>query len=478
MLSSPLLLPAALAAIIIIIALPVLPAGRVLLLIVVGRSLAETGAGADGSAMSQGLAGLFGALAIVAACLPRATRLHPRLHLPILLVVAVLAYGSVVSYAEIGLVFPSVREAITLGSIVAVFVLAYTFATGALDRAFKYLLWAAVPAAIVGFAGVLASSPLLMSSTGRLNATFNHANTAGAFFGIATVVTVCLALNLKRPRLLWVAALTTSCLVMTQSIGAWIGVIAALLVFVVATSALKVWQKTMLMVGSSIAALVSINSLGLPDRFREFVGFNAEAAISQGVTTNSLDWRLVNWHLLLGAWEQRPWFGYGLGSTSSSLMPLGAPPHSLPVQLLVELGVVGTAVVAVVLVMVLRIILGNLRRGRWEAALLLAVAAFVLVNGSESNLLGYTPAMYFIALTCGVLGASMAASRPRHLSVEGERVWRRPWNGPTPLPAHSTRRAVPAILMTAPVRSASFADAAPRRIQGADARERPADGGA
>ncbi|MHA7287361.1 O-antigen ligase family protein [Arthrobacter sp. MDT3-44] len=445
-----LLAAVAVVGVVAIVALPIVPVGKILLLIVVGRSIAELGAASGGTAISSGLAGLLGALAVVSAFLPRVTRLHPRLHAPIILIVTVLIYGSIVRYSSEGSFFPSAREAVTLGSIVAVFVLAFTFATSELDRALKYLLWCSMPAALISFGGYLASSPLMVSESGRMNGTFNHANTAGAFFGVATVIAVCLALNLKRPRLLWVAALAMACLVVTESIGAWIGVIAALLVFIVATSALNRWQKTALMLSSSVAALISINSLGLPDRFSEFVGANADAAIRQGVTTNSLDWRLVNWHLLLGAWEQRPWFGYGLGSTSSTLMPLGAPPHSLPVQLLVELGVVGCAVVAVVLLVVLRVIFAALSRNRWEAALLLAIATFVLVNGSESNLLNYTPAMYLIALACGVLGASIVVSKPRHLSATPERVWRRPWRGQVPLPAHSVRRSVPSILTAAP----------------------------
>ncbi|MHA7141949.1 O-antigen ligase family protein [Arthrobacter sp. Sr33] len=362
--------------------------------------------------------------------------------MPILLTLLVLIIGSVVRLTADGLAFEAFREAITLGSILAVFVLAFTFASQHLDTSLKYLLWCSFPAALISLVGFYAGVPLMTGAGERLNGTFNHANTAGAFLALSALLAVCLAINLKRPRLLLIAAVSGAGLVATQSIGAWIGVIAACAVYVIATSTLSGLQKGLLIVVSSVGSLLAINSFGLPDRVSEFVGFNAESAIARGVVTNSLDWRLLNWHLLIVEWQERPWFGHGLGATSTTIMPLGAPPHSLPIQLLVEVGIVGCAIIGCILIYILGRILAALRQGKWEAALLLALATFVLVNGSESNLLGYTPAMYLIALACGVLCASMCSVQPRHRATIAERVWRRPWRHDPPPPAHSAREGI------------------------------------
>jgi O-antigen ligase len=431
-----LMVPLALVAVVLVLAVPAVPLSKLLLLVLIGRSFTEAvGNDTVSSAFSSGL----GLLAIAAVFLSRSKPVHPRLQVPIVLVLLVLAVGGLTRFVLGASPVLAFRETITLASVLAVFVLSFSFAASNLDRALKYLVWCAVPATLISVAGFYAGLPGMMLSGERLNGTFSHANTAGAFFALSALLTLCLSLNLKRPRLLWVSALSILGLVASQSIGAWIGLLAALAVFVVATSAISGAQKAVLIVGSSVVSLVAINRLGLPDRVSEFVGFNADAAISSGVATNSLDWRLVNWHLLMGLWRERPIFGYGIGSTSTTVMPLGAPPHSLPIQLLLEVGVVGCAVIAVVLLMVLVRVIVALQGGSWEAALLLALATFVVVNGSESNLLNYTPAMYLLALALGVLTASMTVPRPRHLAAQFEKVWRRPWRLHTPPPAHSSQ---------------------------------------
>ncbi|WP_019483206.1 O-antigen ligase family protein [Arthrobacter sp. TB 23] len=445
MLADSLLIPLAIVGTVLILSLPVLPAGKVLLFIVVGRSLTEFGAGSELSTASAALSAALGLLAIIAAFMPRGTRIPHRLHLPIALILLVLILGSVIRLVGGEPPLGAFREAITLGSILAVFVLAYSFAAQHLDKALKYLLWCSFPAAVISTVGFFGGVPAMAASGDRMNGTFNHANTAGAFLAISALLALCLALNLRRPRLLWIGAVSVAGLIVTQSIGAWIGVIAALAVFVIATSALSGLQKGLLMIASSVGALAAVTFLGLPDRFNDFINFNFQAALDQGVTTNSLDWRLLNWHLLIEAWQEKPWFGYGLGASSTTLMPLEAPAHSLPIQLLVETGIVGCSLVAVTFAIVIFWVLGVLKEGRWEAALLLALATFVLVNGSESNLLGYTPAMYLIALACGVLCASIRYSRPRHLATTPEKVWRRPWGVDKPLAAHSSQRSVPSI---------------------------------
>jgi O-antigen ligase len=404
-----------LAGAILLLVVPIMSPTRLLFGLVVVRSLTDVGAAAGtGSLMPSSLlsAGI-GVIALVLALVPARTRISPRLHLPIAVTLLVLALGSWVSYRTLGFNMGAIRQTVLLASIVAVFVLAFRCGMERRDMALKQMLWTPLPSAVISVAGFFLLMPALVSSGQRISGTFAHPNTAGAFFGIAVLVVLCVSWQLSyRPGLL-VAAAAIAGLAMTGSIGAWAGLIAAALVFVVFTPKLDSSRKVVLIFLGIAAGAAAVLFAGAPERLAEFDGLNASAAINAGESTNSLEWRFVNWTLLLQLWAQRPWLGYGLGSTTTIVMPLGAPPHSLPVQLLVELGVVGAAVVALLVAGACAYIFRAIRRGRWEGALLLAMGAFVLVNGSESNLLNYTPAMYLLALASGILCASLRQPEAR-----------------------------------------------------------------
>lgn len=399
---------------VLLLAVPILSPTHLLFGLVVARSLTDVGAAAGGSLLpSSVLSAGIGAIALVLALVPSRARLSPKMHLPIAVTLLVLAFGTWVSIGTFGFNMGAVRQAVLMASIVAVFVLAFRCGVERRDAALKQLLWTPLPSAVISVGGSLLLMPVLISSGQRMSGTFAHANTAGAFFAIAILVILAVSWQLSFRLGLVLAAVAGTGLVMTGSIGAWVGLIAAALVFVLFAPKLDGSRKAMLIVlGVAVGTAVVLIG-GAPERLSEFDGLNASAAIDAGESTNSMEWRFVNWTLLLQLWAQRLWLGYGLGSTTTIVMPLGAPPHSLPVQLLVELGVIGAAVVAMLVVGACAYIVRAIRRGRWEGALLLAMGAFVLVDGSESNLLNYTPAMYLLALAAGILCASLRQPEAR-----------------------------------------------------------------
>ncbi|MGD1855741.1 MAG: O-antigen ligase family protein [Leptolyngbyaceae cyanobacterium] len=62
--------------------------------------------------------------------------------------------------------------------------------------------------------------------------------------------------------------------------------------------------------------------------------------VLRGLTTNSFYWRLEQWTLLLDAWQDERWLGYGWGA-SRFLTPFENEPHNDYVRALVEGGIVG-----------------------------------------------------------------------------------------------------------------------------------------
>ncbi|MBT9317205.1 O-antigen ligase family protein [Leptothoe spongobia] len=66
----------------------------------------------------------------------------------------------------------------------------------------------------------------------------------------------------------------------------------------------------------------------------------SRAILLRGLTSNSFYWRLEQWTLLLDAWQQEYWLGYGLGA-SKFLTHFRSEPHNDYVRALVEGGVVG-----------------------------------------------------------------------------------------------------------------------------------------
>ncbi|MGO4473847.1 O-antigen ligase family protein [Arthrobacter sp. M-10] len=296
-----------------------------------------------------------------------------------------------------------------MASIVAIFVLAYRYASGTpiLERKFP-IAFAVLPALIL-VVGYVAKVPMMLSDQVRAAGTFSHPNAAAAFFCVSGVFCFSAWWPKRTSLPAWGVALSATAIVLTGSLGGIAALIAGILLVVTISSRLKPIQKAILLTTVIVVAVAGYSVVGGSGRFAEFESFDASAALQTGTSSDSLEWRLINWQLLIPYWQSKPWLGQGIGTTYKYIMPLGGPPHSLFVQLLVETGVIGCVIIAVTWFASASAITKKLRGGSWEATGLLALMSVLVVNGSESNLLGYTAAMYAFAFYGGILSYGIAS---------------------------------------------------------------------
>lgn len=391
--------------------------GWVLAALVAARSLTDIGASNGGSLLPSSTlsAALSGAL-VVLCLLPTAQRLSPRLVIAITFSILGLAAWTIIAWLHFGTTLGSAREALRLASYIAVLVVAYRAAQDRPERFTAFLATATlVPGVLLIGAYVVGWAPTL-NAAGRAVGSFSHANSAAAFFGIAAIA--CLAEFVRtRRRLIGLATLVAvAALFLTQSLGNIIGVGFAVVVLLLFNSHMRLDRRVFLTGASVLVALLLFNVLGASSRLTELEGLDLERAIQSGASANSFEWRIINWRTLLAMWwEQTPVTGFGLGTSSSQVTPLGAPPHSLPVQIAVETGIAGLALVVCLAIALLAAIRRRSREHRLQMATLIALGGFALLSGSTSNLIGYTAAGYLCFFVFGFqLGATRTA--PGHRS--------------------------------------------------------------
>lgn len=73
-----------------------------------------------------------------------------------------------------------------------------------------------------------------------------------------------------------------------------------------------------------------------------------------GAETNSFQWRLERWKILLEFWNFKPLLGQGYGTSTSGLMLDGAVPHNEYIRILIELGMFGSLLLLLVYGFVLK----------------------------------------------------------------------------------------------------------------------------
>jgi O-antigen ligase len=414
--------------------LPKLGGLGLLTALVTVRSLTDAGAASTGSVLpSSTLSAVIACAAIALALIPNKARYSARSGgLWIFLLGAVLVW-TLVGLEMFGVDQYMLRESIRLASILALF-FSVERVSGELDgKAISRLIASVVlPSAVILIMGTIFSVPALVQTSGRAAGTFSHANAAGAFMSVAALMSFAVFWFERSKLALLSGVLATSALLSTQSLGAFLGLGLAAVTLLIFTVKLSWARKIVVSVGLGVAAFCLISFTSLGERFAELQGFDISSAISTRTSTDSLEWRLINWQLLLQRWVEHPWFGYGLGSTGSQIMPLGAPPHSLPVQLLVETGLIGSGTLAVIFAWGSVKLLQRAREGRWEATVGLAALVLVVVNGSESNLLGYTAADYLLVFFFAILISRLAkpskadgstgnigSSRPSPITIQG-----------------------------------------------------------
>ena len=389
---------------------PIMRLPAVLVLLISARSLTDIGSGSGDPLLPNTL--LNGAISIgllVLVLFKNGRALPSSWTLLAAIGFSVIALATVVGLANFGMAAESIQEGIRLLSVLAVFGTAARIGSDYPKALAKVMPWTVLPATIVFLVGSVLESSSSVQTSGRFVGTFSHANAAAAFMSVAALS--CLGIWVfNRSRALLLAGIASlPAMVLTQSLGGLAGFLAGAVAVLIINTRVALGIRLVGLLGTTITVYVITAFTRLGDRL-EAVGASSSLAAT-GSGDDSLSWRFLNWHLLVQEWRSSPWFGYGLGSTSTQLMPLGQPPHSLPIQLLVETGIFGVTVTVVVLLFVLQRLVVSAAKGRWEASLLLGIFALMLVNGSESNLLGYTATLYLIALISGLLAARIVGDR-------------------------------------------------------------------
>lgn len=134
------------------------------------------------------------------------------------------------------------------------------------------------------------------------------------------------------------------------------------------------------------------------------------------------------WAASIAAWRDAPLFGHGLGSFARALAPhvtaqtapvLGvqAAAHNVALQWLVQTGLVGTALGALVMAGTVRTLIAGLvrrRRRRWIVRASLAALVVFAVHGLVDYAFEVPAATWWLALLCG-LGVGVATGAPGRL---------------------------------------------------------------
>jgi O-antigen ligase len=392
-----------------ILALPAMPASVMLGSILLIRSLSDVGASTGGSLVpSSAVSGALGILAIAAVFVPSGPRPSDKAIVASGAAMLFVAFWTLVGIARHEVNAGMLAESVRLVSLVAVALLAAQVAKESGGKALKVLIIASTPSAAVLVIGFVARVPVTISFSGRGVGTFSHANAAGAFMGVLAVLLFSMYLRDRRRRTLVLTLVAVAALLLTESLGGLAAFAAGAAVLIILTTSMSVARKALLTVVAIGAAGVAFSVSGASQRISEFQAFNAETAIASGVSGDSLGWRLINWNLLLGEWAEHPALGFGIGSTQTFVMPLGAPPHSAFVQVLVETGFVGAAIICLAFIALLRRLRVAVVMRSWSATTATALLGMLVVNGSESNLLGYTATMYLVVALFAVLLAGDA----------------------------------------------------------------------
>lgn len=388
---------------ILVLGLPAIPPGWILFGAVIGRTLSDVGAATTGSLLPSSLLSTgLGMLLIVAALLPSKDRLSDAQKTVIAVILVLLSFSVLVYIARFASIVDALSEPVRVASLLAVFVLSRRYALTQPERSLRMLGVVSIPAAILLLVGAVSGVSIFLSSGERAVGTFSHPNSAAAFFSMTALVGVGVAITKKDKGWWLLAAMSLGALLMTQSLGGLLSWVVGVVVFVLLRSEITALKKASLLVLLTAASVAVSLFSNISTRLEELSDLDISGSLSTGQSTNSLEWRLINWTAYLDIFATAPLLGTGSGSTYGEIMPLGGPPHSLFIEFLVEYGLLGAGTFLVLLILAVIYLVRRLASG-WTPGLILALICLMIVNGSESNLFGYTAAMYYAALAIGVL---------------------------------------------------------------------------
>lgn len=321
----------------------------------------------------------------------------------------------IIAASEVGFTQPITSAVLRFTALLGMAVLAFKAVrdVGFLRFA-KNVAATSLPFVVALSVGALSRSPLLYSAgTGRAFGTFNHTNSAASFVAVFVLLVVYLLFREKKARYGFMLLIGLVGVVGTLSLGGLSALVAGLAIML-AASKLPLGAKLFAYASLGVAGSVVLASGSLDARLSQLQTTVSFDDATSATSTNSLDWRFYNWRRFLDLFGERPLIGWGLGRADFDLQPIGKQPHNEYVRALVETGIVGTAILAVlVLVLVLSVLRVKDVDG-WGRALAIATLSTLLVNAVASNTTSYAPTMMLAvaAWAVGMSSRSTASAAP------------------------------------------------------------------
>jgi O-antigen ligase len=270
-------------------------------------------------------------------------------------------------------------------------------------------------AQLVGLAGMVMHQSWAIADYGRFEGAFSNANYAGATSAIGMMIGIYVFRSLTGNRLWWAVVgmvALGAALLLSGSRGA----LFALAVGVISLVRFRGNRRMLLFafVGVVLCAIaLTVMSYALPSLGGAFNRALQGSDITSG--------RLQIYEELLGRWRHMPWFGTGYRTSELLTGPNRLTGHNTYVSVLTETGIVGAAVFAVLLVLILR----AGRPLRVHRTLLGAVVTILVIEITESFLFGWgspIPLFEWLSLLAfAALGratvAAVASARGSELEV-------------------------------------------------------------
>lgn len=398
----------------LIMVAPSIPLWAVLALLVLARALGDWGLAADRSPLPPGVLGAAVSLGFLLCLLVPWYRPVPRQAVGTVLVAALwCAFFGLIAFVGAGLGVQALGEAVRLLSVVAAGAVVTRVPFESRGKLKTGLLWAVLlPAAYQLFAMVVEVPGTFQPDTGRVMGTFSHPNPAGAFFVLGALYSWSITQQ-RRSILAWATlGVALAAAISTQNLSAVAALFAAAFVMRMASAGMTTGRRIMEVCLLSLAGVVMLFIPQIQGRLQEFRSIDLSASGVSADSANSLEWRLINWNRLLEIWIDQPWLGHGLSSTGSVIIPLGSPPHSGPVQLLVETGILGFATATLGLLALWIAAWRRRRPGLPGPSLVLGIIVVILLVGAMDNVINYAAALYLAAVSVG-LGLTEGAQKRR-----------------------------------------------------------------
>lgn len=363
----------------------------------IGGEFSATGPLLPGTAINA----LVALAAICAVFVPAGGSVSPNARAAIFIVVAAITLWALIAVLHFGLRGDFFGEFFRIASLVAVLILAYRIGTNDETNVPRCLNWVVGPPALILIVGyIIGWGPTILEPAHRAAGTFSHPNSAAAFFAVGSIACIWGYGRSRTKSSLGVAIMAVIALLLTQSLGGVAAFGLGAVTFFVLNARLSLARRVLVLttaLGVGAALFVFVGPYG---RLSEIEGFS----YGDAADSNSADWRIVNWQSLIPIWwDEAPFLGFGLGSTRYEIQPLGTYPHSIFVQILVEMGLVGALVTMAIAARFVAVVRGRRQTDPAIAAALAAITITIAVHGIAANWLNYSPAQYLAVFIIGAM---------------------------------------------------------------------------